>query len=190
MRITPEDLLKGIKNIKSLGNSKCKIAYSKFIKDLRKIYNEQELDTYLVNVASETKYNQYPAPFGDHYVAYIIYDRKYNINEAISILETFIKNEKKPFVKKEIHDKGLYYMFYQHDEIIEEPGEPTSKIATYQYEFSDQDDVKLQRKIADLTDRAYGLGIKGAAYEKATSRLYFKYSKNGFNPKEVAKITE
>ena len=67
MRITPEDLLKGIKNIKSLGSSKCKDAYDKFIKDLRKIYVEQELWNYTMNGESELKYNQYPAPSRDYY---------------------------------------------------------------------------------------------------------------------------
>ena len=191
MRITPQDLLKGIKTIKALGSTKYKDAYAKYIKNLKKIYIENRLWIYTENGESELKYNQYPAPSGDYYVNYIVFDKRYNIDEAIKILETFIKNEKKPFVKKEIPDIGLHYMFYQYDEIIEQPSEhATSTIATYQYEFSDQEDVKLQRKIADLIDRAYKLGIKGAAYEKATSRLYFKYSKLGFDPKEVVKITE
>lgn len=57
MRITPQDLLKGIKNIKILGSTKCKGAYTKYIKCLRRVYIEQELWNYTLNGESELKYN-------------------------------------------------------------------------------------------------------------------------------------
>lgn len=100
----------------------------------------------------------------------------FNLKKSMDILDVYIKNERKPFVNKNIPDVGLVSMFDDQD------------MASYQCE--NVDNKKLQKRIVELTDKAYKLGSHGATFIKATLLNYFNNCKNGFNEKEVSKLTE
>lgn len=114
MSYDPKNLLEGLKKasryIKS-GNDKLITTANNYILSLNKIYKKQEL--FLYSLYSEDD-SQYPAPRVGHYIEYIIANinkKTFNIDEAINILDIYLKNEKKPFVEKVIPDVGIKMMF-------------------------------------------------------------------------------
>lgn len=156
--IRPEDLLCGLKRIKSLGKNKAKSAYNSYIKKLSKIYDEYGIDSDMYLSDND----QYPAPRGERYVDYIVYSkRKYPIDDAIKILDTYVKNAKKPFANKMIPDVALIDMF-EDDNI-------NHKLRWYENDEKVWKDKKFQKKIVELIDRAEKLGCRNALFEKAVN---------------------
>lgn len=172
--IMPKDLLTGLKNIKKLKQSKIKLTFNLYIKKLRTLYSEDYFSLFITE--DNCKYKQYPAPPESFYLYKAIWSKKAKIDDIIKVLEIYLKNEKKPFIKKNIPDIGIEYMF--------------NSGILIDYSDSNMSNVEIQKKMVDLVDRGSQLGNKEALYNKATNILYFGNAKGGYNPFGVAKATE
>lgn len=173
--VKPKDLLCGLKKIKALGKSKSVQAYNSYIKELSKVwkkYDLYEVDRY----ENEDNLMQYPAPPAVFYINYIIYNhRRLAIDDAIKLIDMFIKNSKKSFVDKKIPDVGVKYMF-DRDE---------ADALVWLYDEKMWNDSKLLNKIIELIEIGEKAGSRNALFEKATHYAYYP-----FKGEEAANATE
>lgn len=156
MTYDPKDLLEGLKKAsKYLASKNYELikAANNYFSSLKKIY--KDYDIFLYTLYSDDD-SQYPAPRAGHYIKYIITSinkKSFNIDEAIDILNTYIKNEKIPFAKKEIPDIGAKLMF---------DNEYADYFDLYNYFEKAADNEKI--KIENLCNVAMKLGSKSAKH--------------------------
>ena len=177
MGLNPRNLLCGLRKYNKLTGAKKKSAYILYIEKMAKIYDKEELK---IDLEDDYGYDQYYAPNPGFYIDYImqsILNKKFNIAEAIKILDTYVKNEKVPIEKKEIPDIGILDIFDRID-----------NGSVYYDDTEAGSDDAYNKRLVELADKAIKLGSKGALFEKACSFHYWNY-KDDIDPEDIAKAT-